>query len=1078
MLTHLCETIRIKGVNDYEKDFITWKTTSVHSDSVKSYYHHLISSEEKKTLVQCTSNEDVDALSLNLQKHCERISRPIFYIDSPDELVCSSPFIKTEDYQTGVLTPGPGGPLHNFLTTVWDKANPPVLLINYNNFEAEDLIRLNAILDEKRIADGTEVPEHIRIIGLINKNKKNGYRGSDFYSRFDSREDCFFSSKQLQSSLEPLSFIKEEESHNPSIINLYHAQDWKERLLGKWTIKEEQLVFEEGELVHALEKGSSLIIKNGLWNNPKFLNFWQNAINLGKITHLGQTYTISSDLKLIQQDGYSWKKLSQSLQVEFELTKNAPVLNPTTLASFFQTYECNNETHTLNTLPGILSKHKKQVLPVNLTAPLNKDEWGRLLDACQMNEVKLVVHQSPATPIPHSVKNYFKNPDLLPPIKTEWEGYLNQTMIIQSSDVDTTVAKLCEKMSAEVIDISECEAQDLLSHLKGELNDKSCRFVFEQTQCALLKALEENRSVILKGKFSAALADGLASLLLERFHSKPTSKLVLVSSDTHAFEYLPIQMHQVTLEEKKECLLKSMTENKEVIQLIPETCFEPESLSQLKARASYLQRYSTSSSEGAWEGMKSLQNAPLSPFDELNSKTIAQEFVEKRLSDVNSILAQEPYVFLTGLTGVGKSTFIEKYIKPDESITLYQGEDKLLNWATDLSKKRKILFIDEANLALHEWIEFEGLFNQPPTILYKGQLYNLTPEHKVIFAGNPLNYGDDRKLASFFARHGNALIFKPMPQEFIYEDILKPVFANHPLESESAALCKPILDVYEFIFNHADNEILISPRELQMMALQVLTHADLSPVDPVLLAKYYAYHLAKDLVPQQHQGVFEQYRPEIIPPTFVERKPDLKEEIGDYRLTSSRLALSQQLDDLVALQAFKQSPMAQNDVQKYGGLGGIIIEGEPGIGKSRLIIQTLVHKYHYRECREYQGTPREGEASKHIFYCMPASMKADDKKALLLKAFHEGAMVIVDEMNSSNFMERFVNALLMGKDPEGNPPKNPGFTLIGTQNPAEMGGRREASTALKRRLIQVKLPPYSREEMLRNTGRKKRSTSR
>jgi MoxR-like ATPase len=87
------------------------------------------------------------------------------------------------------------------------------------------------------------------------------------------------------------------------------------------------------------------------------------------------------------------------------------------------------------------------------------------------------------------------------------------------------------------------------------------------------------------------------------------------------------------------------------------------------------------------------------------------------------------------------------------------------------------------------------------------------------------------------------------------------------------------------------------------------------------------------------------------------------------------------------------------------------------------------------------------------------------KQALLLKAFHEGAVVVIDELNAAPIMERLLNSLLMGETITGDRPKNPGFMVIGTQNPSTMAGRYEASTAIKRRLMHVNLPDYTNSDM-------------
>ena len=91
-----------------------------------------------------------------------------------------------------------------------------------------------------------------------------------------------------------------------------------------------------------------------------------------------------------------------------------------------------------------------------------------------------------------------------------------------------------------------------------------------------------------------------------------------------------------------------------------------------------------------------------------------------------------------------------------------------------------------------------------------------------------------------------------MPQEFIYEEILKPIFAQSALAEQALELCRPFLAIYAFLCSCSKEKVLISPRELQMMALLVLSQ---QPQDLEKAAKYYAYQLAipfssqKNIVP-------------------------------------------------------------------------------------------------------------------------------------------------------------------------------------------------------------------------------------
>ena len=72
-------------------------------------------------------------------------------------------------------------------------------------------------------------------------------------------------------------------------------------------------------------------------------------------------------------------------------------------------------------------------------------------------------------------------------------------------------------------------------------------------------------------------------------------------------------------------------------------------------------------------------------------------------------------------------------------------------------------------------------------------LYPLTAKHKVVFAGNPVSYGDERALQPFFEDHGNALVFEPMPPALIYDRMLKPLFVGTALEPLALSISKEIL---------------------------------------------------------------------------------------------------------------------------------------------------------------------------------------------------------------------------------------------------------------------------------------------
>lgn len=986
--------------------FETWRKEKPTIESVDAYCQELVSGIKPKRLIELTSTQHVYVMSLAIETYCHRISRPVFTIHAPEDLVCSAPFVQIND-NTGLLVSGPGGSLHDFLTQAHDKANPPVILVNYDHFDADDIVRFNSLLDKEPKADGTLLPDCTLIIGLINPHKPGCYQGEDFYSRFgigNVEMSPFTTDKLIAQKL----VIQDKTNPEDEVftINLCHARDWKERLLGRWVIKKDRLIFTEGALVQALQSSLPIVLQNGLWDNDSFCHFWQRAQTLGFIERQGQHLDITKT-HFLKNQGYDWESLKHLVRFDTTLQDNASALNPTLFSELFTQYQCNNAVAQLDSVAGLIETHKNATLDVNLTRTLKDDEWGELLIACAKHQVALNCHCAPLVKLPKDLGEApFTHPN-------------NQSAyyVIESNDVDLSIAQLTEKETWKVIDVSELSHTHLLTHISGQLNKERLLFEFTQSQGFLEQALDRGDNVILTGHFSDALADGLAPLLLGR---QRVGKLRLVTSDATSLNYLAIEKHFVASEEP----------------------FVHVQAKRLRAH------------DSPWQGLYSLSSGvQLLLLDVQNTKAKAQAFIQQRLDCVHSILDKSPFIFLTGLTGTGKSTFVQKYMISNAE--LFCGESRITEWAKHTGDKRCILFIDEANITSRQWSEFEGLFNQPASIFIEGKYHLLSPNHKVIFAGNPLNYGGERKIAPLFERHGNALVFEPMSPEFMYEVILQPIFIDTPLENQSLLIAQALLDPYRFLCACSTDEVLISPRELQMMALMILSYADThAKYDTLSVSRHYAYQLAKNLVPMEHKTAFENLFSDTLPQPLIAVRPK------GFVLTPSREPLYHMLHELTSLRKYRRQNRHGNAAQLYGGLGGIIIEGEPGIGKSELVIAQLIAEG-FEEARSLDTIP----STKNSFYRMPISMQNEDKERLLLKAFHEGAVVVVDEINSVPMMERLLNELLMGNTPDGKHPQNPGFMVIGTQNPISMAGRHKPSNALKRRLTTVELPPYPREEL-------------
>lgn len=694
--------------------------------------------DNNKRLIKLNSTEEVDGIAYALQQQAKKTQRPLFYIGKPDDLICSASSINLNQDQTGQLCKGPSGALYQFLQLYQQRA-APILLVNYERFTPEDLVRFNNLLNKKRSADGALLPEDTVVIGLINVQNPDCYQGSDFYSRFTSTEHCPFSAVSLNPML-PLINSSPDSTTTRYVINLYHAVDWENRLLGRWVLNRNQQIYEEGELEKSLKTGLPIEICNGRWDDEDFVRFWQQ-IRLGGVRYQKGLLQIPVTTLLIRSEGYDWLTLGTVLELTAPLSSEVTqILNSGNLHDFFSHYHYHDIDASLENRPGLIQDAKnKGYLAVYVTSTLDEDAWAQLLTECQKQGIRLIAHYAPGVCLPKALGMTARLIPVIPPVQWSSDNLQIINQIIISTDINTTLHQLTQGTS------------------------------------------EWQVSPEIRTKLEPFLAT--------------------------------------------------------------------ESLSQLHARAAFLKRHPNRSSDLAWEGMHDLSSSiPLLDLEE--GPQAAKNFMQARLEAINTVLSEEPFVFITGLSGVGKSTFVEKELcEPEDG--LYIGENRISTWARAQDSKRSILFLDEANLSHRSWSEFEGLFHNPPAILVDGVLYPLTARHKVVFAGNLVNYGDERHLAPFFQRHGNAVVFNPLSYAVIAEKIIKPVFYNQDVSLINLKIINHhLLTIYHFLCSHSKTDILISPRELQMMALLILLELKKnSQVNLENIAKQVVYESAQNLVP-------------------------------------------------------------------------------------------------------------------------------------------------------------------------------------------------------------------------------------
>ncbi len=236
----------------------------------------------------------------------------------------------------------------------------------------------------------------------------------------------------------------------------------------------------------------------------------------------------------------------------------------------------------------------------------------------------------------------------------------------------------------------------------------------------------------------------------------------------------------------------------------------------------------------------------------------------------------------------------------------------------------------------------------------------------------------------------------------------------------------------------------MSPREVQTICLLSLSFLNqeqtFSPQD---VTYFFAYHLANSLIKDELKRLFKS---QFSEPKDMSLGMQYPQSDKPYLHTLSRKPNRFMLLQFLNLRLLRQRLDKAHPIHQLPGLGGIVLEGDSGIGKSELLC-TL------------------GQETESIQY-ISVSMDQQEKEIRLYDAFHQGKIVIIDEINSSPMMEQLLNALLMGKTPDGESAKQAGFLLIGTQNPISFPGRRPPSQALARRLFKLDIQAYPESEII------------
>lgn len=513
--------------------------------------------------------------------------------------------------------------------------------------------------------------------------------------------------------------------------------------------------------------------------------------------------------------------------------------------------------------------------------------------------------------------------------------------------------------------------------------------VFFGAETDFLKAIRNQDPLILKGKFSTELVERLATLFTKPPRLRVNGQWIHVNSPLILASDAPLKLTKANSS--------------------PSRCHPCE------GREPFL----------TWNDAES-EIHPRQPENDNHYPT--------QPSDLLDYLQSHPFVFLISKSGSGKSHLVLHRLKDlAPNLIIYHGIKSILNWIKQINGLA-ILFIDEANLSKDDYLIFENLARGERIIWLNGMRYELSPGQKIIFAGNPNHY-EGRFQAELFRRYPYFLNFKEEPLECILESLF------HCFKTE------PLQRIYELDNNYKkalSNGLAITARNAQMSCMMVSALKQITQ-----LKNWPENQLLQYALLQQYNSLSAKSSSKELYYNLQKETTTLKKQIRtinfnlsskDFVWTDSRKKIAFLMQTLLLIRQQK----IEGIFNQTEGINGLLLEGLPGLGKSRFFHAIMT--------------------ANHLDYLIINSQDPQEMRRQLIEAFHQGKIVLIDELNSFPD-EILLNTLLSGYDDQGQPPKIPGFFIMATQNPISFAKRKPLSKALSNRFMIVNFKEYSREEL-------------
>lgn len=1073
--------------SDKDNPYHTWDPVGLNTTTFQNYANEILLASEKlsdgqQNILCVIENGQQEAMHAAFCERLHNYHKNYYYIHDLDDITEEGFFIENDTGKFNMTA----SRLKEFLLHA---KRGDTLIINWASFQPSH-IGHNTITETVRLLKNTPIPDGVTIISLLPSHQ---IMSEDFYSRHLIKSHCPENLVSAPSILPaPINHLTVSHADWPQID--FYTDPWETELTGKIHVHGAKYQWNQSALISAIVSGKpGIILHNAPWDDETFRLFMTELMTQREIYVNGKAYKIPENFQFVRYDHpYSLKmgKYAIQPQVHQKDAQGHYVINNDTVNFLFKRHQVNNQM--IYDIPGIIEAYKNLVLPIYITESLQPIQWAQILADANKHQVALHIVGAPDITIPlEMLKNQSTN--IVPAVKIKTASQCESSIIL-TNDIAFKLAEFNMKFPDPIIiQVNEQTTYaDLIENLSIKNENGTYQFT-HQTSVLAEYLCKSNKNVILEGKISPNLAKQLEPLFSPDPHICLNGDIIY-PSNTHLYLVTDERPQMTAATIRTETYkasqywqsLSSFYPN-EIASLLRKVCeryYEltgapPFNYRQLLTMWEHLDKHPDRNPlkqilrlSKNYMAQKQLINQAWREFHPKDKKITSNEppIMEKRKKKLLKHIEDSPFLFVVGPSGAGKSSFIREELKKvfGDDLDIKTGMDHIHEWITS-KKTHKYLFIDEANLLTPGTLDiFVNLLDteyNPPKILIDGKYVTLTENHKVIFAGNYGHY-EDRQQHRLFSERGNIIAFRELPEEYLKNNIVLSIATQLKIPQYTDVF----MEVFKYYHSSFPDKPQITARNLQMMVLRTyhlmskFEHLNKQNNSELKKRKCDDSAAALAIYDELNGGMNQEQRLKLrqfietnLNVSLDEAEAAVKEQTQlksqHFLLTENRINPARILNDLFDIREIK----TEEDLYVKGTCG-VIFEGEAGEGKSGLARAFL----HARNI--HPADPNKENNQNHYYRLTPSD--PDTIKQQLTKAFHEGAIVIIDEINTIPDIEKLLNAFLSGHDLENKPAKNPGFFIIGTQNPVTYVGRKPLSPALINRFQIIDLNPYTPSELL------------